>query len=139
MDLINKYQLAELVLRLFCGVIFLFQGYDKLFKVKISGVTDTFMINAQKRNIPTFLVTFAAAYTSIVEFFGGFLLIIGLFKNFTLLFLGLDIVLVTVAFSMFEPIWDMRHVFPRLVSIFVLMILPEEWEYFSLDTIIKHL
>jgi putative oxidoreductase len=133
MDLINKYQIAELLLRVFCGVIFLYQGYDKLFKIKISGVTQAFETNAQKNNIPHFLLYSAAVYTSIVEFAGGFLLIVGLFKNISLFLLGVDLIIVAAAFSMVEPVWDMRHVFPRLLMIIALLILPDAWELLSLD------
>lgn len=137
MDIINKYQIAELILRVFCGVIFVYQGYDKLFKIKISGVTQAFQMNAQKNNIPDFLLKGAAVYTSFVEFIGGLLLVLGLFKNYALLLLGVDLIIVAMGFSMMEPVWDMRHVFPRLMMVFVLLILPGEWEYFSIDQLIK--
>lgn len=136
MELITKYQIAEALLRVFCGVIFLYQGYDKLFKVKIKGVTEAFQINAQKNNVPPFLLTAAAIFTSVVEFFGGLLLILGLFKTTALTLLGIDIIVVGIAFSMLEPVWDMRHVFPRLVMVVVLLILPKEWEVLSLDYLI---
>jgi putative oxidoreductase len=135
--IINTYQTGELMLRVFCGVVFLYQGYDKLFKVKISGVTETFQVMAQKHNIPQFALTFSAAFTSIAEFVGGLLLVLGLFKPIALTLLGLDLILVGVAFSMLEPVWDMRHVFPRLLMVFLLMVLPPEWEVFSLDQLFK--
>ncbi|MBL7918218.1 MAG: DoxX family membrane protein [Bacteroidia bacterium] len=133
MEIIHKQHVAELILRVFCGIIFLYQGYDKLFKVKIKGVTDAFQINAQKNNIPHFMLYGAAVYTSVVEFFGGLLLILGLFKGYVLTLLGLDLILVGIAFSMLEPVWDMRHVFPRLVMVVALMLLPHDWDILSLD------
>lgn len=136
MDTITKYQIAELILRVFCGVVFVYQGYDKLFKVKISGVTLAFENNAQKNNIPHFLLYAAAAFTSIAEFAGGFLLMFGLLKNISLVVLGIDLIVVAAAFSMVEPVWDMRHVFPRLLMVFTLLILPDEWGYLSLDNLL---
>lgn len=137
MDFINKYQIAELFLRAFCGVIFLFQGYDKLFKVKISGVTQAFQVNAEKNHVPQFVLKASAVYTSVVEFVCGILLLIGLFKNIALFFLGVDLVIVGIAFSMLEPVWDMRHVFPRVLMVFVLLILPHDWELISIDYLLK--
>src|SRR5574343_645983 len=99
MEISYKYYTLELILRLFCGVIFLFQGYDKLFKVKISGVIDAFRFEAQQKNIPSFALSLMAYYTSYCEFIGGLLLIVGLFKNYALLALGLDMVLVAAAFE----------------------------------------
>lgn len=136
MEIIHKQHVAELILRVFCGIIFLYQGYDKLFKVKIKGVTEAFQINAQKNNIPQFMLIGSAVYTSVVEFFGGLLLILGLFKGYALALLGVDLILVGIAFSMLEPVWDMRHVFPRLIMVIALLALPHSWEILSLDYIL---
>ena len=137
MEMINKYQIAEFLLRVFCGVIFVYQGYDKLFKVKIKGVTEAFQVNIEKQHIPHFILVLSAAFTSVVEFFGGLLLILGLFKTITLTLQGIDLIIVGIAFSMLEPVWDMRHVFPRLLMVFILLALPHEWEMLSLDYILK--
>lgn len=137
METLNTQAIAELLLRAFCGVIFLFQGYDKLFRVKISGVTQTFQEMALKHHIPQFILMASAAFTSVVEFFGGVLLIIGLFKTAALTLLGIDLIIVGIAFSMLDPVWDMRHVFPRLAMIFVLLILPNDWGSLSLDHLLK--
>ncbi len=137
MELINKYQIAEFLLRVFCGVIFVYQGYDKLFKVKIKGVTEAFQVNVEKQHIPHFILVSSAAFTSVVEFFGGLLLILGLFKTVALTLLGIDLIIVGVAFSMLEPVWDMRHVFPRLLMIILLLVIPNEWEFFSIDYLLN--
>lgn len=137
MEISYKYYALELIIRTFCGVIFMFQGYDKLFKVKISGVIDTFKYEAQQKNIPAFMLVLAAYYTSYVEFFGGLLLIIGLFKNYALCALGLDMIMVAIAFSYMKPMWDMKNVFPRLILIATLLIMPSRWAFFSVDYLIR--
>lgn len=139
MEISYKYYALELILRTFCGVIFLFQGYDKLFKVKISGVIETFRFEAQQKNVPSFLLTLAAYYTSYVEFFVGLLLIVGLFKNYALCALGFDLIMVAVAFSYMKPVWDMRNVFPRLILVALLLFMPTRWAYFSLDNLLRML
>lgn len=137
MDEALKYQFLELIIRLFCGIIFLFQGFDKLFVVKIRGVVELFQRNAQQKRVPEFLQYGLATYTSTMEFIGGLLLVLGLFKNYVLILLGFDVILVAVAFSVMEPVWDMRHVFPRLLIISVLLVMPEEWSRFTLDHILN--
>src|SRR6476659_8573984 len=112
-----KYYAMEFLVRAFTGIIFLFQGYDKLFKVKISGVVETFKYQAEKQHIPNFFLQLMATYSSVIEFLGGLLLIFGFFKNIVLSLLGTDLLLVAAAFSMLEPVWDMKHVYPRLVLI----------------------
>lgn len=135
----ERYYILELLVRVFTGSLFLFQGYDKLFKLKISGVVQAFNFEAQKQNVPQGFVKLMAAYTSIVEFFGGMLLIIGAFKTVTLSLLGIDLVLVAIAFSVLEPMWDMKHVYPRLVLVSALLMFPSAWGYFSVDHLIENL
>lgn len=132
-----KYFALEFLLRIFCAIIFLFQGYDKLFKVKIPGVIDAFHGDAEKKHVPSSLVHLMVYYSSIVEFFGGLLLILGFLKNIALILLGIDMVLVAVAFSFMNPVWDMKHVFPRLLLICILLAMPKHWEFFSIDELLR--
>jgi len=132
-----KLQIAEALIRIFAGILFLFQGYDKLFRVKMNGVIATFLEEAEHHHIHKPWVTVIAWYTSIVEFFGGLLLIFGLFTNYSLVFLGIDLVLVAFAFSVMDPVWDLRHVFPRLMLIVTLLLLPNEWNKLSIDFLLK--
>lgn len=129
----NNLYIAELLVRVFAGVLFLFQGYDKLFRVKLSGVIDAFRDDAQRNNIPGPILTSIALYTSIAEFLGGILLLMGFLTNYALYALGLDLVMVAIAFSYLEPMWDMKHVFPRFVLIVVLLLIPEGYRQLSFD------
>lgn len=132
-----KLEIVEWLIRTLAGIIFLFQGYDKLFKVKIQGVVDTFLTDAEEHHFHRPTLTLMAYFTSIVEFFGGITLLLGLFVDYTLILLGIDLVLAAVAFSIVQPVWDMRHVFPRFMLVIALMLLPEEWCKFSLDYLIN--
>ncbi len=132
-----KLYVAESMLRVFTGILFFFQGYDKLFKIKMAGVTDAFMKDAERRHISRPLVSLVAYYTSIVEFVGGIFLVFGIFTNYTLFALGLDLILVCFAFSLMEPMWDMKHVFPRFILVILLLLLPLENDKLSLDYLIN--
>lgn len=132
-----KVEIAEFVLRSIAGILFLFQGYDKLFNVKIGGVVNTFLTEAENHHIHRpMLVAFSWA-TSIMEFVGGILLLLGLFTDFALYILSLDLILAVFAFSVLQAMWDMRHVFPRMVLIVTLLLLPAEWNKISLDFLFK--
>lgn len=133
-----KYYIVEAIPRIFCGVIFLFQGYDKLFNIKINGLIEVFALESKKRQVPKFLLGFMAVFTSVVEFVGGLLLIVGLFKNVVLTLFGLDLIFVAIAFSYMNPVWDMKHVYPRLILVLTLFVMPNDWNYFSLDHLIAH-
>ena len=135
--LVYKAQIAECIIRIFTGVLFFFQGYDKVFKVKISGVVNTFLEDAEHMHIHKPLVTLISFYTSFIELAAGFLLIVGLLTNYALLGLGIDLVLVGFAFSLIRPMWDLQYVFPRLLLVFILLILPNEYNTISLDYLLN--
>ena len=125
--------IAILIARVFLGVLFFFQGYEKLFVVKIKGVVDAFDAPLESHNVTRSFLYIAATYTSVVEFICGILLIAGLFKIVALSLLGIDLILVAAAFGLIKPMWDMQFVFPRLLLVLLLLILPLNLDHFSLD------
>ena len=127
--------LAELFVRLFLGIILIFQGYDKLFVVKIKNVVSMFNSDSSKKNVPHSLVVFTSYFNSIIECFVGLLLIIGLFHQEVLILTSISLLIVTTGFSFLNPIWDLKHVFPRVLLVVILFILTNHF-YFGLDTII---
>ncbi|MGZ4036648.1 MAG: DoxX family membrane protein [Bacteroidia bacterium] len=129
--------IAEMLIRSFAGILFMFQGYDKLFRIKIPGVIEVFRADVQRNHIPKPLLSSMAYYTSYVEFIGGFFLLLGFLTNYMLYALGLDLLLVGIAFSYMEPMWDMRHVFPRFILVIVLLLLPDEYRQFTIDHILN--
>ena len=126
-----KIQFAEFIIRVFAGILFFFQGYDKVFK--INGVVANFLEEAEHIHIHKPLVTLFTYCTSFIELIGGTLLLIGLFTNFALLALGFDLVFVCFAFSIIRPMWDLQYVFPRLLLITFLLFLPNEYNKIALD------
>lgn len=129
--------IAVLLIRVFLGLLFFWQGYDKVFNLKIKGVIETFKHPLIEKHFPAFLIPFAAYYTSYVELIGGFLLIIGLAKYIVLYLLGLDLLMVSLAFSIINPMWDLQQIFTRLLLITALLILPSQWDMVSIDYLIS--
>jgi putative oxidoreductase len=132
----HKMYIAELLVRTFAGILFLFQGYDKLFRIKMHDVIEVFKTDAESYHVPRPLLNLLAYYTSIAEFFGGILLLSGLFINYALYAIGLDIILVCAAFTYMTPMWNMKYVFPRFILVITLLMVPTEWHYYSLDRIL---
>ena len=134
----NDYnlQIAELFLRLFTGILFLFQGYDKLFRLKIPAVTDLFAADAERYYISRPLLNLLAYCSSGVEFLGGLMLIAGFFTNYALYALGVDLLVVSFAFTFLEPMWNMKHVLPRFILVIVILIMPRHYQVFSLDNLL---
>ena len=130
-----NYQLAEAFIRCFLGILFVFQGYDKLFVVKIKNVVNAFHNDAQQKNVPNGVVVFVSYFTSITEFFGGMFLILGLFHSLVPILLGLNLLIVALGFSFLKPIWDLQHVFPRVVLLVIILLL-SPYYYFGVDTLL---
>jgi uncharacterized membrane protein YphA (DoxX/SURF4 family) len=124
------------ILRVILGILFFFQGFDKVFHVKISGVVDFFKNESREKKWPTFILSSSAYFTSYAELICGGLLIVGLFKTWALYILGIDLILVVGAFSMLKPMWDMQLLFPRLILLAIILYLPVEWDLLSLDNLL---
>jgi putative oxidoreductase len=129
-----NYSIAEVFIRCFLGILFLFQGYDKLFIVRIKNVINAFHIETDRKQIPRFLLVFTSYFTSITEFIGGILLITGLFHQFVPIVLVINLLVVAFAFSFLRPMWDMQHVFPRVILLTLILLL-SNYFYFGLDTL----
>jgi putative oxidoreductase len=129
--------IAALLLRLFLGILFFAQGYDKIFNVTNTSVIQTFETKINTTWMPRVFLVILVYLTSYIEFVGGFLLILGLAKYYVLYFLGLDLILVSIAFSMIDPVWDLQHVFRRMVMLLTALVIPYEWDLISLDYIFQ--
>lgn len=126
-------QAAFLIFRIILGLLFLFQGYDKLFRVGMKGVIEAFEEPWANRRMPKVVLVVSAWYTSLSEFFFGACLLLGIFTYPALYFLGLDLILVSAALGMLKPMWDMEHVFPRMILLGALLLLPDGVDPFCLD------
>jgi uncharacterized membrane protein YphA (DoxX/SURF4 family) len=124
-----------LFIRLLLGIIFFMQGYGKIFVFTVSGVYNKFFREFENTFLPKWLIWFTAYYTSYVEWIGGLLLIIGLFRKYAIYLLALDLLLVSFGHGLMEPIWDLSHVMPRAILIGCLFLLPEEWDRWNADRI----
>ena len=129
--------LALFLLRTVTGIIFFFQGYDKIFKVKIKNGVDTFQEPIDKTYIPNALLKPFSWITSSLEMLGGLLLMFGLLRGMGFVLLSIDMLLVAFAFSNIKAMWDMQYYFPRFIFLLVLMLLPQEWDLWNLDAFLN--
>lgn len=128
---LNK-TIAVLLIRLILGFTFLMQGFGKVFKMGVENIYES-MFSMFDGLLPTFISYFTAYYTSYVELIGGVLLVLGLKTNYTLYILGSVLVIVTFGHGLAETIWDMSHVMYRTILLIALLLLPREWDKYSID------
>jgi putative oxidoreductase len=124
---------AVLLARIFIGLLFFFQGYDALFRIGPRKVIETYVYDFEAKGIPRIFTVAGTWFTSLSELFGGLFIMMGLFEYFALYLLGINIIVASVAFSINTSVWDTRHVFPRLVIIIFLLLVPAEWDNYTLD------
>ena len=134
---LNK-QVAILTVRVILGLIFLMQGFGKVFTMGVENLYKMdFFLGTYKDLLPDFIIRATAYYTSYVELIGGLLLVIGLKRDFALYALASVLIIVTFGHGLAEPIWDLSHVMYRLILLITLLLLPKEWDKFSIDYLIK--
>lgn len=127
-------QIAVLTIRLLLGFIFLMQGFGKVFTFGIENVYKNFFATEKYEILPSFLTYATAYYTSYVELIGGLLLVIGFKRDYALYALASVLVIVTFGHGLAEPIWDLSHVMYRAILLVALLLLPKEWDRFSVDS-----
>jgi uncharacterized membrane protein YphA (DoxX/SURF4 family) len=127
--------IAMLAMRLLAGILFFFQGYDKLFRLKTEGVLRAFSDPLAQRNIPPSFARACIFLSSSVELACGILLVTGLFRDPVIYLLTADLLCVALAFSFLKPMWEMGFFFPRFVLLMTLLLLPAEWDCYSISNL----
>ena len=84
--------------------------------------------------LPEWALWLAGTGVPFAELAGGALVLLGLWRLPGLILLGGVLVSVTFGHLIAEPIFSISgHIFPRLVLVVFLLVIPQEWDRFSLD------
>jgi uncharacterized membrane protein YphA (DoxX/SURF4 family) len=129
-------QVGVLTIRLLLGFILLMQGYGKVFDIGVDELYE-FFFKGYTSVLPETIVKATAYYTSYVELLAGALLIVGFKRNIALYAMGSVLVIVTFGHGIMEPIWDLSHVMYRAILLIALLLLPIDWDVFSIDHVLK--
>lgn len=131
----RKQVMAAFFARTLLGIIFLMQGFGKVFTWGMAGVYEN-VFKSYETMLPVFLLKIVAYYTSYVELVAGALLIIGLFRSYAAYALASVLLIVTFGHGLAQPIWDLSHVFPRAILLIIILVIPENWDKWNLDDLI---
>jgi uncharacterized membrane protein YphA (DoxX/SURF4 family) len=128
---------AIFFIRTLLGVIFLMQGYGKIFTYTVPKVYNLFFKDFEKTFLPKWLIWGTAYYSSYVELICGFLLIIGFFRQYACYLLAIDLLIVSFGHGLMEPIWDLQHVMPRAILLITILIAPAQWDKWHTDSLLS--
>lgn len=129
--------IAVLTIRLILGFIFLMQGYGKVFIWGVENVYNMdFFYPTYQDLLPEFIIRATAYYTSYIELIAGILLVLGLKRDYALYALASVLIIVSFGHGLANPIWDLSHVIYRTILLVTLLIIPKEYDRFSVDNLI---
>ncbi len=129
------HKVAIFFARVLLGLIFGMQGLGKVFTIGVSNIYNGGFKSYEETFLPTFVLKFAAYFTSYAEFICGFLLILGLFRKQSYYVLASVLLIVSFGHGLSSPIWDLQHVFVRSALLIFLMVIPMKRDAWSLDQV----
>lgn len=132
----NSYNrsLAILFIRLVLGLIFFMAGVYKVFTLTPAGHVRRWFLPFHDTFLPTWSLWAMGLLIPFVELVGGALLIVGWRIRVALVALGAVLVVVTFGHLLHEPLYPFHeHVFPRLVLLVLILLLPRAEDRFSVD------
>lgn len=134
--LIAPTAFAVLLTRILVGFLFMRQGYDKIFTIGRKEVLASIQPSFKSIGLSNTFTQMILFLTSWIEFLAGFFLLIGLFKYYCIYLLGIDLMIVVVGMSLIQPVLDLKLIFPRLILLLLLLLLPAEADVFCLDRLL---
>ncbi|HVR44084.1 MAG TPA: DoxX family protein [Thermoanaerobaculia bacterium] len=119
------------------GLIFFMAGVHKVFVLGPVGHVRRYFLPYEDTFLPTWVLWTAGFLIPFVELLAGALVMIGLRARPALIALGCVLIVVTFGHLLREPLYPFhQHVFPRLVLLLFVLLVPEKWDRVSLDRVL---
>ena len=116
------------------GLIFFMAGVWKVFALGPAAHVRRYFLPFQDTFLPTWSLWAVGFAIPFVELIAGALVIIGLQTRPALISLGIVLVIVTFGHLLHEPLYALHeHVIPRLALVLLVLLLPREWDRYSID------
>lgn len=106
-------------------------GFYKIFVTGLENEYQWFL--ELERWFPSWFLMSVNYYAAFVELIAGFLLCIGLFRDYALYFILSVLVIVTYGHSIEHEVWDMHQLVFRMLMLLPLLLLPAHWDVLRLD------
>lgn len=135
-DAMSLEPFLPFMLRVILGLLFFFQAYDILFRIGLKTTLNAVFQGTRNKKIPDGFTRFSVVLSSLISLFGGLLLILGLFREAAMILLGINLIMTALGFGYLNGLWDMRHFFPRLAILVLLMLMPNTTDTWCLDALL---
>jgi uncharacterized membrane protein YphA (DoxX/SURF4 family) len=120
--------------RMVLGLIFFVAGVWKVFELGPAGHVRRFFLPFQDTFLPVWSLWIVGAIIPFVELIAGGLVIAGWRIREALVALGIVLVVVTFGHLLQQPLYAFHeHVIPRLALVLFVLLMPEEFDRFSID------
>jgi thiosulfate dehydrogenase [quinone] large subunit len=116
------------------GLIFFMAGVWKVFDLGPAAHVRRYFLPFQDTFLPTWSLWTVGFAIPFVELIAGALVIVGLLTRPALISLGFVLVIVTFGHLLHQPLYAFHeHVIPRLALVLLVLLLPREWDRYSID------
>jgi uncharacterized membrane protein YphA (DoxX/SURF4 family) len=116
------------------GLIFFMAGVWKVFELGPAAHVRRYFLPFQDTFLPTWSLWAVGYAIPFVELIAGALVILGLLTRPALISLGFVLVIVTFGHLLHAPLYAFHeHVIPRLALVLLVLLLPREWDRYSID------
>jgi thiosulfate dehydrogenase [quinone] large subunit len=116
------------------GLIFFMAGVWKVFELGPAAHVRRYFLPFQDTFLPTWSLWAVGFTIPFVELIAGALVILGLLTRPALISLGFVLVIVTFGHLLHAPLYAFHeHVIPRLALVLLVLLLPREWDRYSID------
>ncbi|GIV27010.1 MAG: hypothetical protein KatS3mg027_0824 [Bacteroidia bacterium] len=132
-DIDTNLIVLEWTTRWLLAILFFFQAYDRIFRVGLKEATNIIYYQSTEQKLPFTVVKMGVYLTSYIELIAGLLLFIGLFRDYVLYVLCIDLLIAAFGFSYLKPMWDMKHYFPRFIVLCIQLFLPSSSYVIALE------
>ena len=118
------------------GLIFFMAGVWKVFELGPAAHVRRYFLPFQDTFLPTWSLWAVGFAIPFVELIAGALVILGLLTRPALISLGFVLVIVTFGHLLHAPLYAFHeHVIPRLALVLLVLLLPREWDRYSIDSL----
>ena len=117
------------------GLMFFMMGVHKVFVMGPLDHARQFFVGQYSDSfLPIWSLWLTGTAVPVVELVAGTLVLVGFKTRAGLIALGFDLLLVTFGHLLANPFYELQtHVIPRVVLLVFLLLVPSDWDVFSVD------